>query len=138
MPYPEGPIWWSSGQPLITACNSAPGTRITIAICRETVLLRTGGAGGITGDAEGFLDFMITAFLYTKHQILYYLLLTYRCHAANLNGRYYRGGEYKAKHDNGVVWGTWRGLWYSLRRTAMKVRPSSYMDNLGSGVGPIE
>ncbi|XP_052423709.1 fibrinogen like 1B [Carassius gibelio] len=61
-----------------------------------------------------------------------------RCHAANLNGRFYRGGEYKAKYDNGVVWGTWRGLWYSLRRTAMKVRPSSYMDNLGSGVGPIE
>ncbi len=27
------------------------------------------GAGGITGDAEGSLDFMITALLYTKHQI---------------------------------------------------------------------
>uniref|UniRef100_A0A672REL8 Si:ch211-287a12.9 n=1 Tax=Sinocyclocheilus grahami TaxID=75366 RepID=A0A672REL8_SINGR len=30
------------------------------------------------------------------------------------------------------------GLWYSLRRTATKVRPSSYMDNLGSGGGPTE
>ncbi|XP_077098837.1 fibrinogen like 1B isoform X2 [Siphateles boraxobius] len=61
-----------------------------------------------------------------------------RCHAANLNGRFYRGGEYKAKYDNGVVWGTWRGLWYSLRHTAMKLRPSSYMDNIGSGGGPLE
>ncbi|TRY83133.1 hypothetical protein DNTS_020650 [Danionella cerebrum] len=59
-----------------------------------------------------------------------------RCHAANLNGRYYRGGEYKANYDNGVVWGTWKGLWYSLRRTAMKLRPSSYMENTGSGGGP--
>ncbi|XP_051539593.1 fibrinogen-like protein 1 [Myxocyprinus asiaticus] len=61
-----------------------------------------------------------------------------RCHTTNLNGRFYRGGEYKAKHDNGVVWSTWRGLWYSLRHTTMKVRPSIYMDNLGSGAGPTE
>lgn len=65
MPCLEGLIWWSSGQPLITACNSAPGTRIMIATCKETVLLRTGGAGGIIGDAEGFLNFMGIAFLYT-------------------------------------------------------------------------
>lgn len=61
-----------------------------------------------------------------------------RCHAANLNGRFYRGGEYKAKYDNGVVWSTWRGLWYSLRHTTMKIRPSGYMDNVGSGAGPAE
>ncbi|XP_042564461.1 fibrinogen like 1B isoform X3 [Clupea harengus] len=58
-----------------------------------------------------------------------------RCHAANLNGKFYRGGEYKAKNDNGVVWGTWRGLWYSLRHTTMKVRPQHSMDGLGSGAG---
>ncbi|XP_062870844.1 fibrinogen like 1B [Trichomycterus rosablanca] len=59
-----------------------------------------------------------------------------RCHVANLNGRYYRGGKYTAKHDNGVVWGPWRGLWYSLRHTTMKVRPLVFLDSLGSGAGP--
>ncbi|KAL7847221.1 hypothetical protein SRHO_G00222010 [Serrasalmus rhombeus] len=59
-----------------------------------------------------------------------------RCHAANLNGLFYRGGKYTAKHDNGVVWSTWRGLWYSLRHTSMKVRPAAFMDSLGSGAGP--
>ncbi|XP_067113710.1 fibrinogen like 1B [Osmerus mordax] len=60
-----------------------------------------------------------------------------RCHAANLNGKFYRGGEYKAKFDNGVVWGTWKGLWYSLRHTTMKVRPRLFLDSsLGSGAGP--
>ncbi|KAL2094376.1 hypothetical protein ACEWY4_009095 [Coilia grayii] len=59
-----------------------------------------------------------------------------RCHAANLNGKYYRGGVYKAKNDDGVVWGTWRGLWYSLRHTTMKLRPQHSMDGLGSGAGP--
>ncbi|KAI4877739.1 hypothetical protein NFI96_016174, partial [Prochilodus magdalenae] len=59
-----------------------------------------------------------------------------RCHAANLNGRFYRGGKYTAKHDNGVVWSTWKGLWYSLRHTSMKVRPAAFMDSLGSGAEP--
>lgn len=58
-----------------------------------------------------------------------------RCHVANLNGRYYRGGKYTAKHDNGVVWGPWRGLWYSIRHTSMKVRPMAFLDSLGSGAG---
>ncbi|CAL8364710.1 unnamed protein product [Lota lota] len=58
-----------------------------------------------------------------------------RCHTANLNGRFYHGGEYKGEYDNGVVWGTWRGLWYSLRHTAMKVRPLAFLDSGGSGDG---
>ncbi|KAM3869229.1 fibrinogen like 1B [Diretmus argenteus] len=58
-----------------------------------------------------------------------------RCHAANLNGKYYRGGEYKGQYDNGVVWGTWRGLWYSLRHTTIKVRPLVFLDSVGSGAG---
>ncbi|XP_053502224.1 fibrinogen like 1B isoform X3 [Ictalurus furcatus] len=59
-----------------------------------------------------------------------------RCHAANLNGKFYQGGKYTAKHDNGVVWSTWRGFWYSLRHTSMKVRPTAFMDSLGSGAEP--
>lgn len=60
-----------------------------------------------------------------------------RCHAANLNGKYYRTGKYKGQFDNGVVWGTWRGLWYSLRHTTMKVRPLVFLDVTGSGAGEI-
>lgn len=61
-----------------------------------------------------------------------------RCHAANLNGKFYRGGVvYKGLYDNGVVWGTWRGLWYSLRHTTIKIRPLLSLDSLaGSGAGP--
>ncbi|CAB1449437.1 unnamed protein product [Pleuronectes platessa] len=60
-----------------------------------------------------------------------------RCHAANLNGKFYRSGKYKNQHDNGVVWGTWKGLWYSLRHTTMKVRPLVFLDMDGSGAGDI-
>ncbi|XP_026226072.1 fibrinogen-like protein 1 [Anabas testudineus] len=58
-----------------------------------------------------------------------------RCHAANLNGKFYRNGKYKGQYDNGVVWGTWKGLWYSLRHTTMKVRPQFFLDDIGSGGG---
>ncbi|KAM9788481.1 fibrinogen like 1B [Neosynchiropus ocellatus] len=58
-----------------------------------------------------------------------------RCHKANLNGRFYRSGGYKGQSDDGVVWGTWRGLWYSLRHTTMKVRPLVFLDTAGSGGG---
>uniref|UniRef100_A0A3Q3VX34 Fibrinogen C-terminal domain-containing protein n=1 Tax=Mola mola TaxID=94237 RepID=A0A3Q3VX34_MOLML len=60
-----------------------------------------------------------------------------RCHIANLNGKFYRTGTYKAEYDNGVVWGTWKGLWYSLRHTTMKVRPLTFLDSVGSGAGEI-
>ncbi|XP_077402299.1 fibrinogen like 1B [Vanacampus margaritifer] len=58
-----------------------------------------------------------------------------RCHVANLNGKFYRKGQYKGQFDNGIVWGTWRGLWYSLRHTTMKVRPLLFLDAMGSGGG---
>ncbi|CAF96585.1 unnamed protein product, partial [Tetraodon nigroviridis] len=53
-----------------------------------------------------------------------------RCHAAHLNGKYYRGGEYTAKDgeqgiDNGIVWVTWHSRWYSLKETTMKLIPLS-------------
>ncbi|XP_053110496.1 fibrinogen-like protein 1 isoform X3 [Hemicordylus capensis] len=46
-----------------------------------------------------------------------------RCHSANLNGLYYNG-PYSAATDNGIVWYTWHGWWYSLKSVVMKVRPS--------------
>ncbi|KAM9846401.1 fibrinogen like 1B [Aulostomus maculatus] len=60
-----------------------------------------------------------------------------RCHAANLNGKFYRRGRYKGQYDNGVVWGTWKGLWYSLRHTTMKFRPLFFLDTVGSGAGEV-
>ncbi|XP_067841986.1 fibrinogen like 1B isoform X2 [Heptranchias perlo] len=56
-----------------------------------------------------------------------------RCHAANLNGKYYRHGNYTAKYDNGILWYTWKGWWYSLRFTTMKVRPLYFFASVGSG-----
>ncbi|XP_044286858.1 fibrinogen gamma chain [Varanus komodoensis] len=51
-----------------------------------------------------------------------------RCHAAHLNGKYYKGGSYSAKdagNDNGIIWATWRSRWYSMKKTTMKVIPFS-------------
>ncbi|XP_072120372.1 fibrinogen like 1B isoform X1 [Mobula birostris] len=56
-----------------------------------------------------------------------------RCHSANLNGKYYRHGNYTAKHDSGVLWSTWKGLWYSLKFTTMKIRPLYFFAAFGSG-----
>nr|XP_033800009.1 fibrinogen-like protein 1 isoform X2 [Geotrypetes seraphini] len=52
-----------------------------------------------------------------------------RCHAANLNGLYYKG-PYTAMTDNGVVWYTWHGWWYSLKSVVMKIRPAEFEPNL--------
>ncbi|XP_053564366.1 fibrinogen-like protein 1 [Bombina bombina] len=59
-----------------------------------------------------------------------------RCHVANLNGFYYKNGNYTGKHDNGIVWSTWHGLWYSLKFTVMKIRRPTFL-NVGSGNGMI-
>ncbi|KAM4794822.1 fibrinogen-like protein 1 [Rhinophrynus dorsalis] len=57
-----------------------------------------------------------------------------RCHTANLNGVYYKKGNYTGKYDNGIIWSTWHGLWYSLKFTAMKIRRPTFL-NAGSGDG---
>ncbi|XP_068445672.1 fibrinogen-like protein 1 [Clinocottus analis] len=49
-----------------------------------------------------------------------------KCHSAHLNGLYYPNGFYNALTDDGVVWYTWRGWWYSLKTSAMKLRPTDY------------
>lgn len=51
-----------------------------------------------------------------------------RCHSANLNGVYYQG-PYSAVTDNGVVWYTWHGWWYSLKSVVMKIRPAYFEPN---------
>ncbi|XP_032395259.1 fibrinogen-like protein 1 [Etheostoma spectabile] len=44
-----------------------------------------------------------------------------RCDSGNLNGHYYKG-PYQAMADDGVVWYTWHGWWYSIKSVVMKVR----------------
>ncbi|KPP76920.1 hypothetical protein Z043_103698, partial [Scleropages formosus] len=51
-----------------------------------------------------------------------------RCHSANLNGLYYQG-PYTAVTDNGIIWYTWHGWWYSLKSVHMKVRPAYFEPN---------
>ena len=42
------------------------------------------------------------------------------CHRANLNGLYH-GGPHTTFGD-GINWKSWRGQYYSLKRTEMKIR----------------
>lgn len=44
-----------------------------------------------------------------------------RCDSGNLNGHYYNG-PYHAMTDDGVVWYTWHGWWYSIKSVVMMVR----------------
>ncbi|XP_078686985.1 microfibril-associated glycoprotein 4-like [Branchiostoma floridae x Branchiostoma belcheri] len=43
------------------------------------------------------------------------------CHGSNLNGLYH-GGPHTSYAD-GVNWASWKGAYYSLKRTEMKIRP---------------
>ncbi|XP_008286332.1 fibrinogen-like protein 1 [Stegastes partitus] len=52
-----------------------------------------------------------------------------KCHSAHLNGRYYPSGHYSAATDDGVVWYTWRGWWYSLKTSIMRLRPVDFKIN---------
>ena len=44
----------------------------------------------------------------------------YSCHWSNLNGLYHRGSH--SSYADGVNWSTWKGPYYSLKFTDMKVR----------------
>ena len=44
-----------------------------------------------------------------------------RCHDSNLNGLYLRGIH--TSRGDGVNWYHWRGDYYSLQKTEMKIRP---------------
>ncbi|CAH3139644.1 unnamed protein product [Pocillopora meandrina] len=46
------------------------------------------------------------------------------CHHSNLNGLYH-GGLFSDSPANGVSWNSFRGAWYSLKRSEMKMRPSN-------------
>ena len=44
------------------------------------------------------------------------------CHYSNLNGLYLRGPT--TSFADSVIWYYWRGDYYSLQKTEMKIRPS--------------
>ena len=44
-----------------------------------------------------------------------------KCYESNLNGLYHRGNH---TNYDGVNWNHWRGYYYSLQKTEMKIRPS--------------
>ncbi|XP_029621728.1 fibrinogen-like protein 1 [Salmo trutta] len=46
-----------------------------------------------------------------------------KCESGNLNGHYYNG-PYQAVMDDGVVWYTWHGWWYSIKSVVMMIRAS--------------
>ncbi|XP_078353874.1 microfibril-associated glycoprotein 4-like [Oculina patagonica] len=48
-----------------------------------------------------------------------------KCHTANLNG-FYHLGNYSGGWADGVVWKTWKGIWYSAKTTEMKIRPLDF------------
>ena len=47
------------------------------------------------------------------------------CLYSNLNGMYYHG-THSHKEYTGVTWYHWKGDKYSLKNSAMKIRPESY------------
>ena len=47
------------------------------------------------------------------------------CYDSNLNGFYYNGSP-SDKPSGGIIWYTWKGVQYSVKRAEMKIRPANF------------
>lgn len=94
------------------------------------------GASDTANQDGGSAGMILIAFLILKNTILeepnvqtieekqflfLCILRQFRCDSGNLNGHYYKG-PYQAMADDGVVWYTWHGWWYSIKSVVMMVR----------------
>lgn len=92
--------------------------------CALDTANQAGGSAG-TRDLRTHCDMQKNVFKETHTHTLkcskLVLLLSHRCDSGNLNGHYYNG-PYQAMTDDGVVWYTWHGWWYSVKSVIMMVR----------------
>ncbi|XP_071388857.1 fibrinogen-like protein 1 [Centroberyx affinis] len=58
-----------------------------------------------------------------------------RCESGNPNGHYYKG-PYQAMTEDGVVWYTWHGWWYSIKSVVMMVRAAD-LEHPPPVIGPL-
>lgn len=49
----------------------------------------------------------------------------YACHLSNLNGLYLNG-DHSGQYAVGVNWETFKGYYYSLKKSEMKIRPVDF------------
>lgn len=66
-----------------------------------------------------YLDYTNMCLLYFRFKGAWWYTA---CHASNLNG-FYHAGEHESYAD-GVNWRPWHGYYYSLKKTAMMIRPA--------------
>lgn len=114
--------------PVTRAWNSAPTTG-TMTTTEGTALRKTKGAGGSISTTPNKNPHLCLTMTLTN-KMLCSTLIFRRCHSANLNGVYYPNGHYSASTDDGVVWYPWKGWWYSLKTSAMKLRPVDHKTRL--------
>ncbi|XP_028411123.1 fibrinogen C domain-containing protein 1-A-like [Dendronephthya gigantea] len=96
--------------------------------------LNVGGYNGTAGDSLSYHNGMAFTTKDSDNEVMGYNCAGrykgawwYRtCHESNLNGFYYYG--HHALHADGVNWKAWKGYYYSLKSTSMKIRPRKFAE----------